>query len=455
MNDKNEKYKKIKRKEIISKCIDNSYQTRITSAVTLGWKSEFFNFKDLIKYNLFKFNFNKKFYPQHDSIHFLYKIINTNTDIGKQKYNKNINKILLITYRSKFRKQINVKNQYEYNSDCGWGCMIRSSQMIFARMLYKIFKHIYKNQYDSKILMISTIPYFMDDYIILDDIKNSEYLILGLDSYIEQLNKFLNEKTEKNQYKKTEIESIDPPFSIHKICILGEIFGRTYGEWFSDFELPKIYEIINSTFNIIPNLSILHFNTNIEIETILEKCFEKENAENNPNLFINNYYVNSNKEKFKLKKMGAIFVSVRLGVTTISSDYYPSIKKLFDCKQFLGFIGGKVDSASYFFGYYNNSLLYLDPHFNQQSDSYLDDKTKDTYLNKTVYELEFSSLQCAFTIGFLFRTLNEFIHLLDFFKTFNNISFPCFHIHFEKNITKSDEYMEKDLKYLENDQNDF
>ena len=85
----------------------------------------------------------------------------------------------------------------------------------------------------------------------------------------------------------------------------------------------------------------------------------------------------------------------------------------------------------------------------------MDDKTKDTYLNKTVYELEFSSIQCAFTIGFLFRTLNEFLHLLDFFKTFNNISFPCFHIHFEKNITKSDEYMEKDLKYLENDQNDF
>ena len=94
-------------------------------------------------------------------------------------------------------------------------------------------------------MTISAIPYFMDDYIILDDLKGSDYLVLGLDSYINKLKLFLKEKIEKNQYKKSEIQSIDPPFSIHKICIIGEIFGRTCGEWFSDFELPDIYEIIN------------------------------------------------------------------------------------------------------------------------------------------------------------------------------------------------------------------
>ena len=455
MNDISEKEKKTKKEEIITKCIENSYTTHIISAVPLGWKSEIFNFKDIIKFKLFNFNFNRKFYPQTSTIHFLYKVYNPNNEKGLKEFNKNLNKILLMTYRSKYRRQINIKNKYEYNSDCGWGCMIRSSQMIFARMLYKIFKQIYKNQYDSKTLTISAIPYFMDDYIILDDLKGSDYLVLGLDSYINKLKLFLKEKIEKNQYKKSEIQSIDPPFSIHKICIIGEIFGRTCGEWFSDFELPDIYEIINTTFNIIPNLSIMHFNTNIEINKILEKCFEKENDDKNPNLFKNNYFIINQNEKYKLKKMGAIFVSVRLGISMISPEYFPSIKKLFECRQFLGFIGGKADSASYFFGYCDDSLLYLDPHLNQQSDSYLDDKTKDTYINKTVFELDFKSLQCAFTAGFLFRNLNEFSKLIDFLKKYNDENCPCFHFHFDKTIQKDDENFEKEMKYLDNDKNDF
>ena len=455
MNGISEKEKKTKKEEIITKCIENSYTTHIISAVPLGWKSEIFNFKDIIKFKLFNFNFNRKFYPQTSTIHFLYKVYNPNNEKGIKEFNKNLNKILLMTYRSKYRRQINIKNKYEYNSDCGWGCMIRSSQMIFARMLYKIFKQIYKNQYDSKTLTISAIPYFMDDYIILDDLKGSDYLVLGLDSYINKLKLFLKEKIEKNQYKKSEIQSIDPPFSIHKICIIGEIFGRTCGEWFSDFELPDIYEIINTTFNIIPNLSIMHFNTNIEINKILEKCFEKENDDKNPNLFKNNYFIINQNEKYKLKKMGAIFVSVRLGISMISPEYFPSIKKLFECRQFLGFIGGKADSASYFFGYCDDSLLYLDPHLNQQSDSYLDDKTKDTYINKTVFELDFKSLQCAFTAGFLFRNLNEFSKLIDFLKKYNDENCPCFHFHFDKTIQKDDENFDKEMKYLDNDKNDF
>lgn len=450
MKDLKEKQKKIKRQEIITKCIDNSYETRIYSMTSIGWKTEFFNFKDLLKYKLF--NFNTKFFPQNETIHFLYKLINPRNEVGKNAYLKNINKILLITYRSKFRKLINIKNNYEYNSDCGWGCMIRSSQMIFARMLYKIFKHVYKNQYDSKTIIISTIPYFMDDYISLSDIKESEYIILGLENYLQKLQNYLKEKIEKNQYKEFHLKSIDPPFSIHKICTIGGVFGRTCGEWFSDFELPKIYEIINTTFNIIPNLSIMHFNSNIEINTLIEKCFEKETEAKDPNIFKNDCYI-KNQERFKFKKMGAIFVSVRLGVTTISPEYFPSIKRLFECRQFLGFIGGKIDSASYFFGYCNNNLLYLDPHLNQESEPFLDEKSINSYMNKTVYELDFNSLQCAFTAGFLFRTLYDFTQLLDFFQKFKNDKYPCFHVNFD--ISNKNKPTEKNVKYFDNEKNDF
>ena len=73
------------------------------------------------------------------------------------------------------------------------------------------------------------------------------HLRLKYYSYINQLNKFLDKKIIENEYKKLYIKSIDPPFSIQKICIIGEIFGRTCGEWFSDYELPRINTYISNT----------------------------------------------------------------------------------------------------------------------------------------------------------------------------------------------------------------
>ena len=253
------------------------------------------------------------------------------------------------------------------------------------------------------------------------------------------------EKKIDNINKMIYINSIDPPFSIHKICIIGEIFGWTCGEWFSDYELPKIYEIINSTFNIIPNLSILHFSSEINMNSVLEQCFEKieftENYEKNESIKninkIKNKEINDNiftdeeNKKYKFKKMGAIFVSVRLGVESIPSEYFSSIIKLFKSKQFLGFIGGKINSAFYFFGLSDDkNLLYLDPHLNQDSIIDLEDKNLITYLEKTIYFLKIEKLQCAFTIGFLFRNLNEFMDLYIFLKDFNHDKFPCFHVLF-------------------------
>ena len=446
------------KKNIIEKCIDESYQTSINLSISMmNWKSKLFNFKDSVKYNLV--NLNTKFMPVISSVHFLYKIYNPQERKGLKSYFNQLNKLLLMTYRSNYKEQVNSKNNEKYTSDCGWGCMIRSSQMIFSRMIYKIFKLIYKNRFASDIIIKSIIPFFIDNNISMTEIniKSSDCINLGLENYLNQLKKFLEEKNSKNENeKKIYIKSIDPPFSIHKICRIGEIFGRTCGEWFSDFELPKIYEIINKTFNIIPNLEILHFNSDIEMNLVMEKCLEKIEINDEmpqPNPEDKDIFKNEKKEYFKFKKMGAIFVSVRLGVTDIPSEYFESIKKIFDCKQLLGIIGGKINSASYFFGYCEDDLLYLDPHFNQDSIKDLDENNLMTYINKTVYSLPFEDFQPAFTIGFLFRDMNEFRHLYFYMKLFMVDKFPCFHIHFEAYNTNV-QIEEKDINNIINEDKD-
>ena len=448
------------RKKVIEKCIGESYETRINLSISMSsWKSKFFNFKDSVKYNLV--NLNTKFMPVISSVHFLYKIYNPQERKGLKSYFSQLNKLLLMTYRSNYKEQINSKNKETYTSDCGWGCMIRSSQMIFSRMIYKIFKLIYKNRFASDIIIKSIIPFFLDNNISMTEIniKSSDCINLGLETYISQLKKFLEEKNTKNENdKKLYIKSIDPPFSIHKICRIGEIFGRTCGEWFSDFELPKIYEIINKTFNIIPNLEILHFNSDIEMNLVMDKCLEKieiNEEDPMPNPEDKDIFKNEKKEYFKFKKMGAIFVSVRLGVTDIPYEYFDSIKKLFQCKQFLGIIGGKINSASYFFGYCEDDLLYLDPHFNQDSIKDLDESNLMTYINKTVYSLPLEDFQPAFTIGFLFRDMNEFRNLYFYMKLFMVDKFPCFHVHFEE-YKSNVKIEEKDINNIINeDEDDF
>ena len=153
--------------------------------------------------------------------------------------------------------------------------------------------------------------------------------------------------------------------------------------------------------------------------------------------------------------MGAIFVSVCLGISSIPPEYFQSIKQLFKCKQFLGFIGGKINQASYFFGYSDDNLLYLDPHYNQDSIIDLNEQNLMTYIDKIVYKLPFKSLQCAFTIGFLFRNVKEFKELYVFLKFFKTDKNACFNVYFGP---KKDDYninCEEIEKNINNEEDDF
>ena len=411
---------------LIKQCIEISCvekKNKNSNSFSFGWTISLASFKDDLIYNYFRFN--SKFEMRQTNIHFFNKVYNTSKAEDIQKFNEKISKLIYVSYRSKYKPQINIKNNKTFTSDCGWGCMIRSSQMILCRALYKVFKYVYKL---DKTAIYNVIPFIMDKN--LDVVK---YKYLGMDSYINKLKEF----------GKEDIIEIDPPFSIHKIVILGQKYGRTSGEWFSDFELPKIYNIINSTFNVIPGLSIIHYNSFIELKTILDRCFKEivsENNENEINYKDDNTF-NFDGKKYIMEKMGLIFVSVRLGLDNVTADYFPSIKKLFSCKECLGFIGGKkwTNSASYFFGYYENILLYLDPHFNNQSIDQLDNNNVLTYTNKNIYQLDLKTLKAGFTIGFLFRNMKEFNELLIFLKELKNEQYSCFSFtekKIEKNISE-------------------
>ena len=415
-----EENKKLKIKTLL-KCLENSYETKLESSISFwGLSNSLYNIKDFFKYNLislnYKFNQNEKSF-----VHIYNKAYSIpNIEFMKQK----LKSLILISYRNNYKPQTNSKNNSIYNSDCGWGCMIRSTQMIMARAIYKIFKYeIHKSdqKLDKNFLIKSVIYFFLDNNLkLLKNRKGKENTYFGMENYISKLKSY----NENNIFKtKREICSIEPPFSIQKICIMGEIFGKTCGEWFSDYDLPKILDYINVGFNVFPNVKIIHNNSNLDICKLIESCFKEISKEKE----VENYIIYNGK-RYIFGKMGIIFISLRLGLESISDDYFPSIKKIFDCKEFLGFLGGKVQSASYFFGYVNDDLLFLDPHYNQTSVKDLEREGISSYIDKTIYKLSLKSLQTALTLGFLFRNFDEFIDLIEFCQKFCKDEYPIFYL---------------------------
>ena len=145
--------------------------------------------------------------------------------------------------------------------------------------------------------------------------------------------------------------------------------------------------------------------------------------------------------------------------------YYNSITNLFNCKECIGFIGGKSYKASYFIGCAQKNILYLDPH--QAQDSIIPPINKDniqTYLNKNLFQLPIKNLQPAMTIGFLFRDLNEFKDLYQFFMDNSNKEGCCFFVqqHYSVNNKDSSDESgndnekenEKDYLYVDNNLGD-
>ena len=403
----------IKKRKIIKKAIEDTIQyenmnLKSNMGIWLSFKTNLFNAKNTLTYNIvnrgtnfdyFSFNyvniFNSSFYLKNEE--------------GKKKFNEKIDKILYFSYRKNFPIQINYKNKSEYTSDCGWGCMIRSSQMILARAIYKILK---KTTLTDRSLKL-TLYYFLDYPI------NTNKFPTVLQYYYQKINSFLKLNKQKVNKK------IFSPFSIRNICIAGELFELSCGQWFSDPKLVSIYDFLNTNLNIIPKLKIIKSVSLIKLETIMNKCFKPININQpiSPEIERTIY----NNKDYCFEYYGLIFISIRLGIYNISEEYYNSIKDLFSCKEFLGFIGGKDYAASYFIGFNSKNLLYIDPHYSQESViPPIEDDNIKSYIEKHLYQLPFDKLQPAFTMAFLFRDINEYNELINFFEKHNKLKYPCF-----------------------------
>ena len=361
-------------------------------------------FKKKIISNLSSINLNKIKNEEYQIFNKLYKFEN------KEKLIYNFGKIIYFSYKKNFPEIFNLKGK-KFTCDSGWGCMIRCSQMILARGLYKYFKRI---GFSTKYSLIHSTEFFLENPFPFEKMP---------DNFINMMNYFLQIWYENHKNENIFIQSIYPPFSIKNICLVGRICNKDVGEWFSDVNMCFIFKLINENFQLLKNLKIFTFQSYIKLNDIINECFVKE-----CNLFQQNDFIENKGEKYYFQKTGIIFVSIRIGINVVSEEYYKSLRELFLCKYCLGIIGGKERLAYYFIGYDNKgNLLYLDPHNTNESQIKFDENVLiQNYLIKNIYSIPINKITSAFTIGFYFRNGKEFMELVNFLENYVKQEFPCF-----------------------------
>ena len=268
-------------------------------------------------------------------------------------------------------------------------------------------------------------------------------------------------------------KTITPPFSIQNICGLGIKFKKGAGNWFSNYNISNI--LCDLYLKYTPfNYSMLEFDTVIDITSLLDGKYHKNNKENNKdnNIFtkvtctcskslyenINNFEIEQDEENdyeiininpnyeyntkncicfentykhkpnllnprkpnkhnipdtyYKLNNKFICMVNTRIGLESIDEDYFNAIYSLYNIPNNIGIIGGKGTRALYFIGHAEKKkLVFMDPHFVQDTLGFIN--SSETYKCKKLYISDVGNISASFTYGFVVNNVEEFSILVD------------------------------------------
>ncbi|XP_071953206.1 cysteine protease ATG4D-like isoform X2 [Antedon mediterranea] len=364
-----------------------------------------------------------------------------------------------------YRREFPVLAGSSFTTDCGWGCMLRSGQMMLAQSLVLHFLgrdwNIYKDQ--SEVMMVH------------------HYQIIRW---------FGDQPSEMS------------PFSVHRLVDIGQTSGKKAGDWYGP---ASVAHILKEAVDIAPELhplleqiciyvgqdctvykqDVIDICTSrqksslqpvYQVPTANKKSTKDENGrskttshktasqqmhnKNFTNYNDRNVYKKHHNELYKLQNHNVsysdgasssrshstennqngsghynngdlecdsaiessndleevapwtavvLLVPVRLGGEVVNPIYLRGIQSLFTMENCLGIIGGKPKHSLYFVGFQEEKLIHLDPHFCQ---GMVDMKNHQFPLHSfhcmSPRKMSISKMDPSCTIGFYCKTRQDF-----------------------------------------------
>lgn len=285
---------------------------------------------------------------------------------------------LWFTYRRDFEPLKGTK----LTTDCGWGCMIRSGQMMLAQAF---ITHFFGRSWR---------------------IQNRDR---GLNVYRQIIKWFAD-------YQQC-------PFSVHQLVEIGSTLGRKPGEWYGPATVATMLrEAMERSYEYQPVLRELCVYVASDCTVYLQEVADLCMSGNNNTLVkmpngsdAEDASVDASVDMPESGTAGSwkraviVLIPVRLGGESLNSVYIPCLQNLLAEEHCIGIIGGKPKHSLYFVGWQDKKLIYLDPHYCQDNvDVMSGDFTFSSFHCITPRKLPFEDMDPSCTIGFYCRNQEEF-----------------------------------------------
>lgn len=288
-----------------------------------------------------------------------------------------------------YRREFPIMAGSSFTTDCGWGCMLRSGQMLLAQALVCHFLGRTWRWTPEK--PIQNAREFHEDCL--------HRMII----------KWFGDKS-----------SVNSPLSIHQMVKLGENLGKKPGDWYGPASVAHCLQAVLAAAST----------ENYEFDS-LEIYVAQDST----------VYVQDVQTLCRLPngswKSLILLVPVKLGTDKLNPIYGPCLTSLLTLDFCIGIIGGRPKHSLYFVGYQDDRLIHLDPHYCQEMvDVWQANFSLQSFHCHSPRKMPINKMDPSCCIGFYLATENDFETFVNVIKSFlvpqgvsSNNEYPIFTIH--------------------------
>uniref|UniRef100_A0A8C5F9N2 Cysteine protease n=1 Tax=Gadus morhua TaxID=8049 RepID=A0A8C5F9N2_GADMO len=281
-------------------------------------------------------------------------------------------------------------------SDCGWGCMLRTGQMMLAQAL--ILHFLGRDWTWSEALNLESLDTGTRTA------RAAQRLVATLESSLpgyqdpkrprqgaaEEADGHLREL-----YHRTLVSWFgDIPgaqLGLHSLVRLGLELGKQAGDWYGPAVVAHILKAVEQATE--PGLASITAYVSHDCTGPTSIPLDTQGPASIP--------LDS--------RAVIILVPVRLGEDKTNPEYFNFVKSVLSLEFCIGVLGGKHEQARYLVGFQDDSLIYMDPHYCQ---SFVD-VSKSTFPLQSYHcpspkKMPFANMDPSCTIGFYSRTVQDY-----------------------------------------------